>query len=546
MMPRMHPSAVLSSGFLLLSTGLSSCTFLPMFSSGGQETPRTLGARMEKHTEVLQKDIGERNASQPKSMDAAAKYIAGNFSDMGYAVTMQPVSGGNVKKGAAIYNILVYKPGLYSNNQSIVVGANYDSSGQRNNGSGTALLLETARGLKDIPTNHNIYFVAYANGAKPAGKSISSGACVHASTLSGSIGATNILGMIDHTDKGDISPFSSLMVALAANIGAGNIIGVGVAIAAGGPGAVFWCWLTGVLGMATRYSEGLLAIKYRVENKDGNMSGGPMFVLERGLNSKWLGAAFAVFTAIAAFGIGNLTQGNAAAEQLHHAFSIPSWGTAAVLTALTALVMLGGIQGIARVCAFFVPFMAVIYIMGCLYILTVQAEYIIPAIRYILDCAFTGEAAAGGAAGAAVMAAMRTGVARGLFSNEAGLGSAAIASAAAQNRNPVRQALISSSGPFWDTVIICALTGIVLTTSIIAHPDISCTDGPKLTTLAFSKIPYIGSPLLTLSLVTFVVSTILGWSYFGEKALEYLGGIRLIDHALPRHLGGGGLHRLRL
>ena len=313
----------------------------------------------------------------------------------------------------------------------------------------------------------------------------------------------------DHTDKGDISPFSSLMVALAANIGAGNIIGVGVAIAAGGPGAIFWCWL-------------------RVENKDGNMSGGPMFVLERGMKCKWLGVAFAVFTAIAAFGIGNLTQGNAAAEQLHHAFSIPSWGTAIVLTVLTAMVMLGGIRSIARVCAFFVPFMAVIYILGCLYILAVQADYVLPAIRYILDCAFTGEAAAGGVVGAAVMTAMRTGVARGLFSNEAGLGSAAIASAAAQNRNPVRQALISSSGPFWDTVVICALTGIVLTTSIIAHPDISCSDGPKLTTLAFSKIPYMGSPLLTLSLVTFVVSTILGWSYFGEKALEYLGGVRLI------------------
>ncbi|WP_418167063.1 alanine/glycine:cation symporter family protein [Akkermansia sp.] len=324
----------------------------------------------------------------------------------------------------------------------------------------------------------------------------------------------------DHTDKGDISPFSSLMVALAANIGAGNIIGVGVAIAAGGPGAIFWCWLTGVLGMATRYSEGLLAIKYRVENKDGNMSGGPMFVLERGMKCKWLGVLFAVFTAIAAFGIGNLTQGNAAAEQLYHAFSIPAWGTATVLTALTALVMLGGIRGIARVCAFFVPVMAVLYILGCMYILIVQADYILPAIRYILDCAFTGEAA--------VMTAMRTGVARGLFSNEAGLGSAAIASAAAQNRNPVRQALISSSGPFWDTVVICALTGIVLTTSIIAHPDISCSDGSRLTTLAFSKIPYMGSPLLTLSLVTFVVSTILGWSYFGEKALEYLGGLKLV------------------
>ena len=332
----------------------------------------------------------------------------------------------------------------------------------------------------------------------------------------------------DHTDKGDISPFSSLMVALAANIGAGNIIGVGGAIAAGGPGSIFWCWLTGVLGMATRYSEGLLAIKYRVENKDGNMSGGPMFVLERGMKCKWLGVLFAVFTAIAAFGIGNLTQGNAAAEQLYHAFSIPAWGTATVLTALTALVMLGGIQGIARVCAFFVPFMAVLYIFGCVYILIVQADHILPAIQCILDCAFTGEAAAGGVVGAAVMTAMRTGVARGLFSNEAGLGSAAIASAAAQNRNPVRQALISSSGPFWDTVVICALTGIVLTTSIIAHPDISCSDGSRLTTLAFSKIPYMGSPLLTLSLVTFVVSTILGWSYFGEKALEYLGGLKLV------------------
>ena len=332
----------------------------------------------------------------------------------------------------------------------------------------------------------------------------------------------------DHTDKGDISPFSSLMVALAANIGAGNIIGVGVAIAAGGPGAIFWCWLTGVLGMATRNSEGLLAIKYSVEDTDGTMSGGPMFVLERGMKCKWLGVLFAVFTAIAAFGIGNLTQGNAAAEQLYHAFSIPAWGTATVLTALTALVMLGGIRGIARVCAFFVPVMAVLYILGCMYILIVQADYILPAIRYILDCAFTGEAAAGGVMGAAVMTAMRTGVARGLFSNEAGLGSVALASAAAQNRNPVRQALISSSGPFWDTVVICALTGIVLTTSIIAHPDISCSDGSRLTTLAFSKIPYMGSPLLTLSLVTFVVSTILGWSYFGEKALEYLGGLKLV------------------
>ncbi len=332
----------------------------------------------------------------------------------------------------------------------------------------------------------------------------------------------------DDTKQGDISPFGSLMVALAANIGAGNIIGVGVAIAAGGPGAVFWCWLTGVLGMATRYSEGLLAIKFRIRNKDGQMSGGPMYALERGMNCKWLAILFAIFTAIAAFGIGNLTQGNAAAEQLYHAYDIPTWGTATVLTALTALVMLGGIKSIARVCEVFIPFMTVFYILGCIYILCVHADYILPAINHILSCAFTGEAAGGGALGATVMMAMRAGVSRGLFSNEAGLGSAAIVSAAAQNRNPVRQALISSTGPFWDTVVICAMTGIVLTTSIMAHPDISASDGARLTSLAFSKIPYIGSGLLTVSLVTFVVSTILGWSYFGEKALEYLGGVKLI------------------
>ena len=194
-MTRIHKHAALTAGFLLLASGLSSCTLLPASSSGGPDTPRSLGARMEKHTEVLQKDIGPRNARQPKSMEAAAKYIAGSFSDMGYAVTLQPVSGGDAKKGTAIYNVLVYKPGLYSNNQSIVVGANYDSSERLNNGSGAALLLETARGLKDIPTNHNIYFVAYANGAEPA--SASSGASVHAKTLSGSIGAANILGMIN-------------------------------------------------------------------------------------------------------------------------------------------------------------------------------------------------------------------------------------------------------------------------------------------------------------------------------------------------------------
>lgn len=196
-MTRLHTHAALATGGLLIASALFSCTLIPSSSHGGPETPRTLGARMEKHANVLQKDIGVRNARKPKSMEAAAKYIASNFSDMGYAVTLQPVAGGDAKKGTAIYNVLVYKPGLYSNNQSIVVGANYDSGEQLNNGSGTALLLETARDLKDIPTNHNIYFVAYANGAGPAGRSSSSGAYVHAKALSGSIGAANILGMIN-------------------------------------------------------------------------------------------------------------------------------------------------------------------------------------------------------------------------------------------------------------------------------------------------------------------------------------------------------------
>lgn len=196
-MTRISVSAILSAGCMLMASGLSSCTLFTSSPPGGADTPRTVAARMGKHAEVLQKTIGERNSRKPKSMEAAAKYIAGNFSDMGYAVTFQPVAGKEANKGAAIYNVLVYKPGLYSNNQSIVVGANYDSNEPFNNGSGSALLLETARDLKDIPTNHNIYFVAYANGAQPQGRAASSGAGIHARTLSGRIGAANILGMIN-------------------------------------------------------------------------------------------------------------------------------------------------------------------------------------------------------------------------------------------------------------------------------------------------------------------------------------------------------------
>ncbi|WPX39473.1 sodium:alanine symporter family protein [Akkermansia sp. N21116] len=328
--------------------------------------------------------------------------------------------------------------------------------------------------------------------------------------------------------EGDISQFSALMIALAATVGTGNIIGVALAISIGGPGAVFWCWITGILGMATRYGEGLLAIRYRVRSSDGQMMGGPMYVLERGMHSKSLGIVFAILTAIAAFGIGNVTQGNAAATLLNETWAIPTWLSASVLTVLTGLVMLGGIKSIGRTCALMVPLMAVFYIGGCLFILIMQTHHVLPAISLILESAFSGEAVEGGFAGATLMMAMRAGVSRGLFSNEAGLGSAPIASAAAKTANSVRQALISSTGPFWDTVIICALTGIVITTSVIAHPDISFTDGKTLTFSAFSKIPYIGMPLLTVSLLTFVISTLLGWSYFGEKAMEYLVGIKSV------------------
>ena len=327
--------------------------------------------------------------------------------------------------------------------------------------------------------------------------------------------------------EGDISQFSALMIALAATVGTGNIIGVALAISIGGPGAVFWCWITGILGMATRYGEGLLAIRYRVRSSDGQMMGGPMYVLERGMHSKSLGIVFAILTAIAAFGIGNVTQGNAAATLLNETWAIPTWLSASVLTVLTGLVMLGGIKSIGRTCALMVPLMAVFYIGGCLFILIMQSHHVLPAISLILESAFSGEAVEGGFAGATLMMAMRAGVSRGLFSNEAGLGSAPIASAPPP-ANSVRQALISSTGPFWDTVIICALTGIVITTSVIAHPDISFTDGKTLTFSAFSKIPYIGMPLLTVSLLTFVISTLLGWSYFGEKAMEYLVGIKSV------------------
>ncbi|MDO4164276.1 MAG: sodium:alanine symporter family protein [Bacteroides sp.] len=328
----------------------------------------------------------------------------------------------------------------------------------------------------------------------------------------------------DKNATGEVSQFGALATALAATIGTGNIVGVATAVALGGPGAVLWCWLTGFFGIATKYAEGLLAVKYRVKTADGKVYGGPMYALERGLGWRKMGVLFAVFTVVAAFGIGNTVQANAISTVTYEAYNISPYITGAVICFLTAAVVLGGIKGIARVCMMLVPFMAVFYVIGCIVILYINSAYLLPAISIILESAFTPQAAGGGFAGSTMMLAARYGIARGLFSNESGMGSAPIVAAAAQTRNPVRQALVSSTGTFWDTVVICALTGLVIVSSVIAYPDISYENGATLTKVAFSKIPVIGTPLLTFGLLTFAFSTILGWELYGERAVGYLSG----------------------
>jgi len=330
----------------------------------------------------------------------------------------------------------------------------------------------------------------------------------------------------DKDAKGDVSQFGALATALAATIGTGNIVGVAIAVSMGGPGAVFWCWICGVFGMATKYAEGLLAVKYRVRTADGRMLGGPMYALEKGLNMKWLAILFALFTAVAALGIGCSVQSNAIAMLFEQNYSINHWIVGIATGLLTGAVILGGIRSIAKVCSTLVPFMALIYILGCFVILIINSAYILPALKLIVTSAFNGQAAGGGFVGATVMMAARYGIARGLFSNESGLGSAPIIAAAAKTKNPVRQALVSSTATFWDTVVICAITGLVLVSTIISEPDASKLEGAILTHVAFSRIPLIGPHILSLGIVTFALSTILGWSYYGERAMEYLGGRR--------------------
>lgn len=326
---------------------------------------------------------------------------------------------------------------------------------------------------------------------------------------------------------GDVTQFGALTTALAATIGTGNIVGVATAVAAGGPGAVLWMWLTGVFGVATKYSEAVLAVKYRVKMPNGMMAGGPMYALERGLGSKPLGMLFAALTAIAAFGIGNMTQANSISALANETFGVSPWVTGIIMTVLAGIVILGGITSIASVCEKLVPFMAAFYILGCVILIVMHVERVPETLGLIFGGAFSGQAAVGGFLGAGVMQAMRFGIARGLFSNESGLGSAPIVAAAAQTKNPVRQALVSATGTFWDTVVVCALTGIVVVNSGGWQQGLS---GSALTKFAFEDLPVVGPIVLTVGLLTFVFSTILGWAYYGEKAAEYLFGLGVIKY----------------
>ena len=327
---------------------------------------------------------------------------------------------------------------------------------------------------------------------------------------------------------GEVSQFGALATALASTIGTGNIIGVGTAVALGGPGAVLWCWLTGVFGIATKYAESLIAVKYRVKTADGRMQGGAMYALERGLNMKWLGMIFAVFAGCASFGIGCATQVNAIAEVCNNNLGIEPWIVGVVIAVLTAFVIFGGIKSIASVCEKLVPFMAAFYVLGCIIILAINHDFVFPAIVKICQSAFSNEQAViGGFVGGGIRYAIQYGVARGLFSNESGMGSAPIAAAAAKTSNPVRQALVSSTGTFWDTVVVCLMTGLVLVSTMMKNTEITMnmtSDGGDLTTAAFGQIPYLGPFILVVGIITFAYSTILGWAYYGERCVEYFSG----------------------
>ena len=330
----------------------------------------------------------------------------------------------------------------------------------------------------------------------------------------------------EETDEpGDITHFQALMTALSATVGTGNIAGVATAIAMGGPGALFWMWMTGLVGMATKYSEAVLAVKYRVVDENGEMSGGPMYYISKGLNMPWLGTIFAIFASFAAFGIGNMVQSNSVADAVEATYHIPPMVTGIILMVSTAAVILGGIKKIGKVTGVLVPFMIVFYMAGATYIILANIAEVPAALAFIVKQAFNPTAAAGGFAGASVMLAIRMGVARGVFSNESGLGSAPIAAAAAQTKSPISQALVSMTQTFIDTIVVCTMTGLVL---ILTGAWSNGATGAELTTIAFGAGMPGGAHVVTIGIILFAYSTILGWCYYGEKSIEYLFGVKAV------------------
>jgi AGCS family alanine or glycine:cation symporter len=330
----------------------------------------------------------------------------------------------------------------------------------------------------------------------------------------------------DDDEDGDISHFQALMTAMSATVGTGNIAGVATAIALGGPGALFWMWITGLVGMATKYGEAVLAVVYREKDANGNMCGGPMYYITNGLGWKWMGVLFAIFASVAAFGIGNMVQSNSMADALNANFNVPFWVTGLVTMVFVGLVVIGGIKSIGRVTGFIVPFMVLFYVISCLIVLIVNFSDIPAAFGIIFHHAFNPTAATGGFAGSAVMLTIRMGVARGVFSNESGLGSAPIAAAAAKTKHPVTQALVSMTQTFIDTIIVCTMTGLVI---VLKGAWTTGKNGADLTTYSFqlSAVPG-GEYIVTIGLVLFAFSTILGWCYYGEKSIEYLFGEKAI------------------
>lgn len=330
----------------------------------------------------------------------------------------------------------------------------------------------------------------------------------------------------EDTDDG-ISPYSALATSLAATIGTGNIIGISAAISIGGPGAVFWCWITGFFGIATCYAESFLASTYRIKDEEGNYLGGPMYILKNVLHRKYSAVLFALFTCLASFGIGSSVQGNSICTALTGHLSLSPHFIGIVIALLAGIIIIGGVKQIAKVCTYLVPFMSLFYLLGCGYLLIQNFSFVPRAIMVIIQSAFSAKSFIGGMAGTAIHVGIRTGISKGLFTNEAGLGSIPITSAATNCSSPVKQGYISMTGPFWDTVVICAITGIVIVSTMLRYPTEFLTlDADRLCFVAFSKLPFAGEEMLSLSLILFAFATIIGWCYYGECSIRFLVGKR--------------------